>query len=140
MIMVNLYWEQAQQILFHDPAHAWVFVSLLYILATLFFQYVLTNSVKSASKRISSKNLKSLESKYLFRSIFGWLVYLSSWGLFLLFWYAYYFHTLELENSAIGIGVGSLFVFLLSVNFHLSAYSVSCLDQIKAIEDTHLTA
>ena len=47
--MLNLYWEQAQQILFHDPAHAWVFVSLLYVLATLFIQFALTHSVKKAS-------------------------------------------------------------------------------------------
>ncbi len=137
--MLNLYWDQIQQILFKDAAHAWVLLSLLFLLATLFFQYLLTGTVKKASKRISSKNLKSLHGKYLFRSIFGWLFYLAAWGLFILFWYAHYFKAFELQNEALYFSGGSIFSFLLSVIFHLGAYATSCLDQIKQLEDQQLT-
>lgn len=137
--MLKFYWEQFQNILFQDPGHAWIYLSLLYILASLFIQYLLTSSVKTASRRISSKNLKSLQSKYLFRSILGWFVYLLSLGLFLLFWYAFYFQTLDLKNYSNHFAVGSIFIFLLSVIFHLSAYARSCIDQIKQLEDQQLT-
>ena len=79
--MLNNYWQQIQQILFQDPAHAWTLLSLTYLIGTLFIQALLTAPVKKASKRISSKNLKSLHSKYLFRSITGWVFYLASLGL-----------------------------------------------------------
>ncbi len=137
--MLSAYWEQIQKILFQDSAHAWTLLSLSFIVATLFIQYLLTRPVKKASKRISSKNLKSLHNKYLFRSIAGWLFYLISLGLFLLFWYAYYFKAFELQNNALLFATGSGFIFLLSVVFHLGAYATSCLDQIKQLEDQQLT-
>ena len=136
---MKLYWDQFQQTLFQDPSHAWILLSLVYLIVTLFIQYILTGAVKKSSKRISSKNLKSLHNKYLFRSLAGWFLYLVSWGLSILFWYAFYFHIFELQNDALLFAAGSVLLFLFSVIFHLSAYATSCLDQIKQLEDQQLT-
>ncbi len=137
--MLNQYCAQIQQILFHDAGHAWIYLSLAFLLSTLFLQYLLTGSVKKTSKRISSKNLKSIHSLYLFRSLSGWFFYLVAMGLFLLFWYAYYFKTFELQELALFFAGGSVIAFLLSIIFHLGAYANSCLDQIKKLEDQQLT-
>ena len=137
--MLNLYWEQFLQILFKDPQHAWILLSIIFLLSTLFFQAFFTGSVRKASKRVSSKNLKSLQGKYLFRSLVGWFFYLCSWSLFLMFWYAHYFNTYELQKDAFYFAAGSIGIFLISIIYHLKAYATSCLDQIKQLEDQQLT-
>jgi|GEM_PF-2882130 len=138
--MLKQYSDPIQQMIFHDAGHAWIFLSLFFLLASLFIQYLLTAPVKKASKRISSKNLKAIHSIYLFRSLSGWFFYLLSLGLFLLCWYAYYFKTFELQELFQPLAAGSVVAFLLSVIFHLSAYATSSLDQIKKLEDQQLSA
>lgn len=137
--MLKLYWEQLLQTLFHDPGHAWIYLSLCFLVGSLAIHYVLTGSVRTASRRISSKNLKSLQNKYLFRSFSGWFFYLVSLGFFLLFWYAHYFQTLDMQSMAVFFAAGSVLTFLLAVIAHLTAYARSCLDQIKQLEDQQLT-
>ena len=136
---MTYYLNQAQQILFHEPRQAWIFLSLIYLAAALFIQYLLTSSLRKAVKKISSKNLKGIESKYLYRSILGWILFLVSGGLFIAFWYDYYFEWLMGREYALCFEAGSVLLFLVSIIFHLSAYAVSCVDQIRALEDKNLS-
>ncbi len=136
---MSFYFEQIQFIFFKDFTHAWILVSLLYIISTVFIHFLLGTSVKRAEKRISSKNIKSIHQKYLGRSISGWLIYIGSLTFFLCFWYAHHFHVLGNTQGSFFYLVSSAITFLLSVIFHLTAYATSALDQIKVLEDKQLT-
>lgn len=137
--MIEGYRELIEQILFSDAAHAWVLVSILYLTGSLLIHALLVGSVKKAAKRISSKNAKSLNDKYISRSLAGWFFYCLSWLFFVLFWYASYFHQFDLQDLTVFFISGSFLTFLFAVIFHLAAYAASCLDQIKVLEDQQLT-
>ena len=137
--MIQIYWDQVKAGLFQDPDHAWIFLCLLYILLTLIIQTLLSAPVKRLEKRISTKNIKSIHGKYLFRSLSGWFLYFVSLGLFLIFWYSHFFHIIGNAESEYFFLAGCVTTFLLSVIFHLGAYAASCLDQIKLLEDKQLT-
>lgn len=137
--MINSYMDQLRVLLFEDTGHAWIFVSLIYWLAALFIQSLLSAPINRAAKRISSKNLKSVHSFYLLRSVSGWISFIFAWGFFVLYWYAQHFNVDQIPRIPEVYLAACVIFFLLSVIFHLGAYATACLDQIKLLEDKQLT-
>lgn len=137
--MLNYYFEQFQKTLFADSQSAWIYLCILFLITTFFIQSIFIGPAQNKSKRISTKNLKPIHQTYLFRSLWGWFFYFISLGLFLVFWYEFYFKTFQIQVDPRAFLAGSLFAFLLSLIFRLNAFTTSCLDQIKKMEDQQLT-
>jgi hypothetical protein len=136
---MDSYLEQFKNVLFHDFKQSWIFVSILFVAGTTILRWLLTSRIKKSSKRISSKNLKPIQSQYLYKSISGWFFYCLSGGLFVFAWYAWFYQIYGLQSVACHFAVASGALFLLSIITHLTFFCSACLDQIKLIEDKQLT-
>ncbi len=136
---MDAYVEQAKNILFHDFSQAWIYVLIFFIAGTAILRWMLTGRLKKSSKRISSKNLKPIQGRYLLMSISGWLIYIISAALFVLYWYAQFYQVYGLQSVACYFAGASALLFMLSVVTHLASYAAACLDQIKLLEDKQLT-
>lgn len=132
------YVDQIQFALFQDFGHAWIYVTLIFLVATWIIRWLLTGRIKKASRRVSSKNMKAIRSAYLFKSISGWTFYALSLGLFVLYWYARFYQFYGLQDDADLFAVMSGALFLLALITHLTLFASVCLEQIKLLEDKQL--
>lgn len=136
--MISAYGEQLQKMLFQDFDRAWILITLIFFLISFLLRWLLTSAVKKHAKRISSKNLGALHRRYLLRSFAGWLCYGLAVVAFILYWYIEHYQIMHPTQAGLLFLAGSVGLFLLSVVFHLTAYSTACLDQIKLLEDKQL--
>ena len=111
-------------LIFKERSWSWAVVCLLYLLAALFVRGWFVGPLFQRLKTLEHKTAQSFKSAYLKYSILGWAFFLVPQIFVVLCWRR---SALPFPINEVFLLAGGAACFILSIIFHLQAFSLACL-------------
>jgi len=124
-------------IMLNERSWSWTIGGIVYLILSMVVQSFFFRDLLKRAKSLHSKWYHDIRKAYLKRSIAGWVLFLLSFLLFILFWETSSLKTIEPMDIAILFGVLIFLVF--SIMSHLIAFSVALIQSLKKLENNQMT-
>ena len=116
---------------------SWALIGIGYLLVFLLVRSLFLHSLVRRARALNSKWYHEIKKVYMKKCIAGWILFLGSFLILILFW-----QTANLKQASL-YEVGIIFLIILSVLFaimsHLIAFGTSVIHVLKQIENNQMT-
>jgi hypothetical protein len=116
---------------------SWALIGIGYLLVFLLVRSFFLHSLVRRARALNSKWYHEIKKVYMQKCIAGWVLFLVSFLILILFW-----QTANLKQASL-YEVGMIFLIILSVLFaimsHLIAFGTSVIHVLKQIENNQMT-
>ena len=133
--MVNL--TNLWDILSTQRTWSWAVIGIGYLLVFLLARSFFLHGLIKRARSLSSKWYHEIKKVYMKKCIAGWILFLGSFLILILFW-----QTANLKQASL-YEVGMVFLIILTVLFaimsHLIAFGTSVIHVLKQIENNQMT-
>lgn len=116
---------------------SWALVSIIYIVLFMMVRGLVFHGLIRRAKTLNSKWFHEIKKSYLKRCAPGWIIFLVSLLLLILFWQSAQFQKMSFYEA--GMLVLILMAALLSMISHLIALSIASICILKQLENNQMT-
>lgn len=133
MDTLNSLWEQ----FLTDRGWSWTLLGSIYLIITFIVRSIFFKPILRHAKLLQPKQYKKIKIAYLKKSFSGWLFYFLSFFMIVSIWYVGFQAGFSINDLIVAFI--AIISFLLSVIFHLGAFTNASLEIFKKIETNQLS-